>query len=139
MKFNQPVIIGAVVVAALLAGAGAASVTISEQSPNPLAPAQGTLNESTHLSVTDVNMTYKGLYATGVSIGVTNEDTTADHTGNVSIAVANSTTNTIFESANKTNVNFPGNSTETKVKVSFNSNVRVNEFDVINVNVEELS
>ena len=125
----------AVIALVIVVSAGTATaVTIVTIDANPIAPGTGTLSGSSDLTLDSQDLQYSGTNVTAVDVNVTNT-AASDHTGDVYVALQDSSGNTVA-SENVTGQTFTGGATTTTT-VSFSSEHAPDTFSRVEVNVEE--
>lgn len=132
---TRPKVVIALLLVALASGAVLASVTLEEQNPDELRAVQGTMNDSTNLSVSDINVTYTGFTADSVDVVISNDDESNDHTVNVSVEVLDGDSE-VTSPVNEGPTTIPAGTTHT---VTVTLDEEIFDFDTINVLVRELS
>lgn len=142
LDFNKPVILIGLVFLSLGIGAATAAVTVStlQDSPNDLAAAEGTLNDSTNLSVQAVDVAYTGLTADSLTVNVSNDDATSGsgaHDYDMHIEVYDDAQTFTYTDSKAGNTFAETTSFNETTFSGVNADVR--EWDAIDVNVEETS
>ncbi|MFW6436769.1 MAG: hypothetical protein ACOCYZ_03970 [Halococcoides sp.] len=131
---TRPKVVVALMLVALASGAVFASVTLQDTTnPDKLHAAQGTLNDTDNLTVTDMNISYTGFTADTLDVVVENTDDQT-HTANVSVEVKNGSDGVADDKVS--DVELTGGDTTT---VSVTIDEPVFDFDIIDVLVRELS
>lgn len=131
-SMTRPKVIIALMLVALASGAVFASVTLQKQDTDEIKAVQGTLNDSTNLSVQDINVSYTGFTADNVSVVIKNTGSVS-HTVNVSVKVLNGSTQKATKS--KDLVSIGSGNTDT---VTVTLNEKIFNFDIVNVLVREI-
>lgn len=136
VNLNRPAVLMGLVVLSLAAGAASAAITLTDVQPNDIEAAQGTMNDSSSLTVTDLNVVYDGLTATNVEVTVSDDADDGTHNFDVSLELRDSTGGTSeFAATNGTTFSLDTASTQ---KVEFGGvDNHVTGFDTIDVSVEE--
>lgn len=136
MSLKRKIPMSALVVVALLVGAGvaAAAITITNVDPNSVEAGQGQVQQSTNLTINDQQLTYAGVDVSGVNVTVDNAGT-VQHTADVHLALKKSD-GTIVATKTVTGQTLAASSATT-VSVTLATAQSVDSFSSVEVVVEE--
>lgn len=126
------VLIIAVTVLSSGVGAGVAIVSLGV---SPIAPGAGTLSGSNVLTLESQELLYSGNNVTDVNVSVNNTDGSS-HTADIHVVLRNTTAGSVVAEETVTGVSLPAN-TVTTTTVTLSAPVAVDEFDKLEVTVEE--
>lgn len=125
----------AVMLGVSVISAGVTAVAITTLSPSPVAPGAGTLTGSDVLSIDSQELVYTGNNVTDVNVSVNNTDTTS-HTVDIHVALVNTTSGETVRAETVSGVSIAAGTVET-VTVGLTNSISVDEFDKVEVNVEQ--
>lgn len=124
-----------IVLVILISAGTAAGVALTVLEFNPLEPAQGTLDDSS-LVVQNSSLTYSGLDATDLTLGVNNTDAGSAHDGAISVRLLDASGNEVHTQSDSVSV--PADSSTIKT-VTFTQSHNVTTFETVEVLIEETS
>lgn len=123
-----------IAVSVVSAGVGA-GVTIATLGVSPVAPGAGTLAGSNVLSLESQELLYEGNNVTDINVSINNTDGSS-HTADIHVVLRNTTAGSVVAEETVTGVSLPAN-TVTTTTITLSAPVAVDEFDKLEVTVEE--
>lgn len=123
-----------VAISVVSAGVGA-GVAIVSLGVSPVAPGAGTLTGSNVLTLESQELLYDGNNVTAVNASINNTDSSS-HTADIHIALKNTTSGAVVAEETVTGISLPAN-TVTTTTITLSSPVAVDEFDKVEVTVEQ--
>jgi|GEM_PF-1499566 len=136
MSFSKTQFVGILLVVTIVAAGVGTGVAYVQLEPNPITPGAGSLDGSNDLTLESQALQYQGNNVSSVDVTINNINADVTYKVDIHLAFRNTTEGELVTSVDSMTrtVNAGGTTT---INVDVPSNIGVNQFDQLQVNVEQ--